>query len=503
MKNNHRPSLALWLSCLVCLLFAHGARAQVSPTTPSSQAAPSAATPAPDATLPAPEAAPAAVSDASITAQLQAMQARLDAQQAELTAMRAQLSASEQERALEAQVDSINAQDTDLSEYAKPETVSIYGYLDVGFQRLFAPKSNPVADLLLSDAGSFLVGNLNFYFDVSPATDWRGLTEIRFTNLPHGQESLGVSGIAPYSRANNVALNQTSPDGRDQVLVGGVIIERAWIQWQRYSLFNVRVGQWFTPFGIWNVDHGSPVLITVLQPDFQIAEAFPSRQTGVLFTGDVPVGGLTLGYSAYVSNGRTVTLFDFSDDKAVGGRMTLTRPGGDVITAGLSGYYGTSQDQTKTLVSVSPLNVVRETVVDYTEYTLGVDFAFDLGPLRVRTEGVMRHIEYEPGKHAPAPRAPPGSIAPNSYYWSGYALAAYRLPVWGLEPTFAIEGIHRPAAFGNTLLNFAPGFNIHFEPTVQLKNVIGYVLFIDAPGVNGTRVDTYMWIVQTRLVVAF
>src|SRR5262249_10646159 len=144
----------------------------------------------------------------------------------------------------------------DVSQYEGAEPISIYGYLDIGFQRLFAPHSNPIRNLVITDESSFLVGNVNFYFDVSPSPDWPSLTEVRFPTLPHGQETqLAARGGQSYERVDSTALNQTSPDGRDRVLIGNIVLERAWIQWQRYPVANIRVGQWFTPFGIWNVDH--------------------------------------------------------------------------------------------------------------------------------------------------------------------------------------------------------------------------------------------------------
>ncbi len=426
------------------------------------------------------------------------MKAQLDAQAAEIAQLRAQAAASADEAA-EAEIAALNAE-TDLEQYAQPDTLSIYGYIDVGLTRLFARKNNAIRGFSTTEASTFLLGNVNFYFDVSPSTDWRGLTEIRFTNLPHGEDTPGVPGLLPYERVDTIAGNQTSPDGRDDVLLGSIIIERAWIQWQRFPQLHVRVGQWLTPFGIWNVDHGTPVLITLLQPDFQISQQFPSRQTGLLLEGEAPVGAWTLRYDAYISNGRTTSLFDYTDDKAVGARLALAKLGGDMIGFGTSFYYGTSQEIVKNIVSFAPLRIERDTVVELTEVTAGVDFALDLGPLRLRSEGVMRHVEYEPGKHAVPDHSQPGALEPSHYYWEAYVLGGYRLPWLGLEPTASFEVIYRPSSAGNLATTIAPGFNIHFDPAVQLKNVVGYVRFMDRP--DGSE-DVYMWTAQTRLVLAF
>jgi hypothetical protein len=466
--------------------------------TAHAQTAPAAPAPAQPAAL-EPAAAPAAAP--SIEAQLQAMQARIEAQQAEIEELRGVVAQNTENAELQAQLSQLGGEE-DVSQFEGAEPISIYGYIDIGYQRIFAPKSNNVRNLVGSDKGSFLLGNVNIYFDVQPSPDWRSLTEIRFTNLPHGQETIGLS-ANDYERVDNMALNSTSPDGRDRVLLGSIMIERAWIQWQRYPVLNVRVGQWFTPFGIWNVDHGAPVLITVLQPDFQISQAFPSQQTGIQLLGEVPVEQLTLTYSAYISNGRTVTLFDYTDDKALGGRLALQRPGSDAFAVGASAYYGTYQEQVKSIESLMPFRVGRDTNVDLTEYVLGVDFAYDKGPFRFRTEGVMRRVDHEPGKNKEPRNSRPGTLDPDHYYWSGYTIFAYRLPWLGIEPTFQFEAIHRPSPSGDTVLATSPGFNIHFAPTVQLKNALGHVVFLDVTKGDGRSDDSYMWTLQSRLVLAF
>jgi hypothetical protein len=448
----------------------------------------------------------AAPADPFIEEQLRAMSARIEAQQAEINALRASVGqgAGTDDAELEATLAALGEEtEEDVSRFEGAEPISIYGYLDVGFQRLFAPKRNPIRNLVGSDEGTFLLGNVNIYFDVTPDPDWRSLTELRFTNLPHGAESIGVRGSKPYAQVDNVGLNQTSPDGRDRVLLGNIVLERAWIQWQRYPLLNVRVGQWLTPFGIWNVDHGAPVLITVTQPDFQLSEAFPSRQTGIQVVGEAPMGGLELTYSAYLSNGRVKGLVDLSDDKAIGGRLVLQKPGSDSIAVGTSAYYGTYQEQEKYLASTTPFRVERVTAVDFNEYVLGVDFSLDSGPFRFRTEGVIRRVDSEPGKGDSPNHGQPGSFDPNHFYTSGYVIFAYRLPWAGIEPTFQFEMMHRPAAFGDTIISTTPGFNVHFAPSVQLKNSFGHVGFYDLTKGDGRSSFNYMWTLNSRLVLAF
>ena len=70
--------------------------------------------------------------------------------------------------------------------------------------------------------------------------------------------------------------------------------------------FNVRVGRFITPAGIWNVDHGSPAILTVSQPT-QTASfpIFPESQTGIQAFGKSVLADQDVSYAAWVSTGRS------------------------------------------------------------------------------------------------------------------------------------------------------------------------------------------------------
>ena len=109
-------------------------------------------------------------------------------------------------------------------------------------------------------------------------------------------------------------------------------------------------------------------------------------------------------------------------------------------------------------------NLLRENGYDVTvsgtEKMLGADVSVDAGPLRLRTEGLVRRVDYEPGKRG-------GS--PDSWYSNGYVLAAYQLPWAGIEPFAYFEAIHFASSLGDTVLLPSAGVNVHFNPNVQLK----------------------------------
>lgn len=385
-----------------------------------------------------------ATQQAQLDAQAQALQTLQAASAPPATGARAQPAALAEDDAL-AELLASDA-DASLEEYATPDALRLYGYMDMGLQRLVVPNDLLIGQVAPTDKTTFVFGNVNLYVDVNPSNDWRGLFEVRFTNLAHGLErSFEVPGVSSYQRVDRSVTNATSPDGRDKIVLGSIMIERAWMQWQKHPLFQVRTGQFLTPFGIWNVDHGTPVLIGLLQPDFQISQSFPARQLGVQVLGEMGVGAWSLGYHATVSNGRTPGQFDLTNDKAIGARAHATYRGESTVKVGLSGYWGSVDDQIKRVTAFSPvLQLQRVPTVAGHEGVAGVDVSLDAGSFRLRAEGVVARVDFQDGRHAPAAYAQPGATVPNHYYSDAYLLGAYRLGQ-GLENALERQGATRGA----------------------------------------------------------
>jgi hypothetical protein len=261
------------------------------------------------------------------------------------------------------------------------------------------------------------------------------------------------------------------------------------------------------PFGIWNVDHGSPTLIAITPPQIIIQRSYPLRQTGLQLFGSAFAGPWELGYIATLTNGRQeLSNFDYDDDKAFGGRLFLRNEGDVRTTIGTSFYYGNAEDK---VVSFSPAGEPTATSsFEFEEYVAGVDFSLDVGGTRIRTEAMMQRVKYERGKREAAFGAP-GSTAPDAYKFLGYFLAAHQLPVLGLEPYLLVEGGRWPGGFHDTMAAFSGGLNIHFTPATQLKLQGVRVLFMnlrDDVQLSAAALDPEDFnttILTSRLVVAF
>lgn len=384
-----------------------------------------------------------------------------------------------------------------------PEKLRLYGFMDMGLQRTFAPKNGMAAATLGANALTFAVGNINQYFDYTPHPDWRGLAEIRFTMAPHGNVTAG--GLDPLTgkiqQFNRLTTEQYDPHATAQntpMWGGYTVIERAYIQWQKYQQFQLRVGHWFSPFGVWNVDHGQPTLIAATTPQLIQMKLIPIRQTGIQVLGSFVLSDWELGYNAWLSNGRNeIAVLDVNDDKAFGGRIFVRKDTGSFnYQLGATYHHGRVADK---IAEANPTKLMAYNIYEsyaYTENIFGADLSVDIGPFRSRTEWVGRLKRYQDDKR-PAAFGAPGAYAADAWSMSLYTVMAYQLPWWGIEPFMAGEWLSGALKASDGIYELAQGFNIHFNESVLLKCQSTYTGFYNTPGLSSF--DT----VVARLVMAY
>ncbi|WP_437969813.1 hypothetical protein WMF04_11185 [Sorangium sp. So ce260] len=388
-------------------------------------------------------------------------------------------------------------------EDASGDLLRIYGFIDVGVQRTWIKETIIASSIPQANALNFVVGNLNLYLDAQPHEDFRFLGELRFTTAPAGTPVPVPSPPGVTRRVDTQPYGSIDTTKLDTSMVyGGLVsIERAHIDWTRFNLFKLRAGQFFTPIGIYNVDHGSPVLITVDNPYFIISSLFPTRQTGVMAYGSVFAGPWELGYDAYVSNGRNEDApFAFDDNRGFGGRLhaSYEDPGKLTLKLGASFLTDRARDWVADTKPDSPEPDIRATWA-FREYIAGGDVSLDVGKTRLRAEAMVVRVIYDQGARQ---EIVPGMYQVDAWRTSAYVLAAHRMNFLNMEPFILGATLYGPFFGTDTLLQIGGGLNFYITPDVTLRTQVRQVFFTALREETETpEVDTTS--VMARLILAF
>ncbi len=350
----------------------------------------------------------------------------------------------------------------------QPETkLDIYGFADFSFGKLFLADNNRWNGYL-SPKPTFGIGNLNVYFSGHLSSRVRSLVEVRFLYLPNG-----VSTIGPDGKVTTTNTSVQDPvEIHRQLSWGGISIERAWVEFEAHELLVIRAGQFLTPYGIWNVDHGSPTIIGVRRP-FVVTEALlPERQTGIEIHGRYAANWGTSGYHLTISNGRGIAneYIDQNDNKAVGGRLFATTRKVGELTLGGSFFRGrqTAYDQNWTQDAAGVTRLISKAIRDDMENSVAFDLKWMWQSLLVQAEFMTSHREFEDGAR-PRAQVPYLAYEPDHRRWGGYGLVAYRTPFWNLMPYFLFEQMK--FAIGDTpnVAAIHAGVNVRPDPALVLK----------------------------------
>ena len=366
----------------------------------------------------------------------------------------------------------------------------IYGFMDAGLQ--YVKATNKEFGDAISKPLTFVSGNTNVYLDANPSESWRSLIETRLMLYPYGSKS----GVGSTTTTDTHIVDETSASGRNSIIWSGIVLERAWMQWTYGQHLVIQTGYLLTPFGIWNLDHGTPTLISLVLPELQLEEAIPSHQTGLQAFGSHAWQTYELVYHAYVGNGRTAGLLDTKWQKAFGGRLILRHAGEARAALGASGYYGRVENR-EMVAATSGFGFKNEVTVAYDEYSVGADLSVDWGGLRVRTEAMVRHIGYDDGKHASGAM---GVLDANRYAYFLYLIVAQRFARY-FEPYIFLDYVNNKPV-GNSMMKttmaYSGGLNLIFTPITMLKMQYSATA-LHSPG----GADSYYHNVAARLVVVF
>jgi hypothetical protein len=240
----------------------------------------------------------------------------------------------------------------------------IYGFVDGKITKLFfANDQNWFIAQGLSDDLTMTFDHANVYFDMRPNPALRSLVEIGFRQHPYDSEYAAVVGqrlkVVGYNMTlidtntvearlakSNISMNTSVLQFFEW---GSFSLDRAWMEYQINQYANLRFGKFITPAGIWNVDHGSPVITTVRQPyETTLIPLFPVGQVGLMENGRIFAGDAELAYELYVSTGRDQIAIDEITDLAAGGHCALTLDFLNGSSIGISGFTGKQKKELTT-----------------------------------------------------------------------------------------------------------------------------------------------------------
>jgi hypothetical protein len=262
----------------------------------------------------------------------------------------------------------------------------VYGFADFRFSKSWVESNNLlIPEGYINSDANFYLGHVDPYIDWNPNENVRALVEMNFnpeaavankagTRLRLSQKGEAeLRGILTQSTIGQLMANGV-PAGTAatmaEPIVAGIMdgvkanseiiagqpaekkrskffeLVRAQMDLKVNDAVNVRFGRFLTPVGIWSVDHGSPVILTVQQPYYvSTVPIFPQVQEGAMLFGNKPIGDNDLSYSLYLSKGREDAdegnnRIENFDDLSLGGQAYIKVDALNGTRFGLSGYAG-------------------------------------------------------------------------------------------------------------------------------------------------------------------
>jgi hypothetical protein len=350
--------------------------------------------------------------------------------------------------------------------------IKVFGFADFTFAVAPMKKSNVWRSAVQAHP-SFYIGNFKLYLTKNLSENVRFMSEVRFHYAPHGAPK--ADGSYTVNAAGDPA------DFNRDVHWGGVEIERIYVEWNIHPYLTMRAGQFLTPYGIWNVDHGSPLFIPVTRPYVIGSSLFPERQTGFEFLGKYDVSNdSAIGYHFTLSNGLgpVSEIRDLDDNKGVGGRLFWEYRGAGTLRIGGSAFYAkdTALTPTRGLDAEGHLKY-GETITSQSKVlSLAADLQWKYKGLHVQTEVITQQRNFQDGGRVAATNPFTGTpiFAEDYLTWGVYGLIGYGIDVsWlgNVMPYAMIQSFDEvPATFVRTKTNgFSVGLNVRPIDAVVVK----------------------------------
>jgi hypothetical protein len=385
----------------------------------------------------------------------------------------------------------LGVQDESQAAGENERPLQLYGFADFTYYVPFFPADSFLAANIPANQ-QFVMGNFNLYLAKQISDRLRALGEVRFLYLPNGQ----VTGNGYSSTQVDDPADLYRP-----VRWGGIAIERLHVEYDLLPSLTLRAGQFLTPYGIWNVDHGTPTIITIRRP-YIIGEAiFPRQQVGLELIGRKYFSELGIEYHLTLSNGRGPVdeTRDLDTNKAVGARVVLSWKRDFDLRVGASFYRGLYTNRTPTNFDVMTGKATSTILERYDEQAIAGDVSLDLKGVVFRGEVVASDHRYADNFRGLGP-----TFTPDNRRWGTYGLVGYHLP-HGLLPFVLAQYYKFPQTPGNDLAPsvraYQAGLNYRLHPSVILKLEYSYATLSDSP-IALVR-DTPLHVVESQVSWVF
>jgi hypothetical protein len=360
----------------------------------------------------------------------------------------------------------------DTAQSGVDTSLNISGFADFTFAEQFGSQSSLWrASGSAPGHSSFYIGSFNLYVRKNLTDTLRTLGEVRFSYLPNGSAD-------PLARTlSSTQVRDYSDFGRN-VRWGSILIQRLYLEWTAHPLFTLRAGQFLTPYGIWNVDHGTPTYIPIQRPFVVGLDWFPERQTGLELFGRVDVSSYgTVGYHVTLSNGTgPVSEFqDLDDNKALGGRLYFEYRALGELRLGASAYYGRDTQSVPGYVLQPDGAVTSQERLNaqFDALAWAADVSWKYQGWQLQSEWISYQRAYTTRGRTAMNVMGGAQVPGDSFSWGMYGLAGYRFRWFGIMPFVVVEHIDGQLET-NRLSNITFQGGINARPVDSLTLKLGY-----------------------------
>ncbi len=259
----------------------------------------------------------------------------------------------------------------------EPAFMKVSGYADVEFR--FNSKAG--------EEPGFRLHHFSLFFTKKISEKWKFFSEIEYEDAPsfeaEGQKRLDAAIFKSFE--------------------GKIFLEAMNIDYLMMPQASFRVGRFFTPTGIWSVDHYPPFVPTQVLPA-HIRKIFPQLVDGGLVYGRIDLGEAVLKYDTYIGNGEeNPGSGDKNSEKAFGAKLALYLPMLKHFEIGFSYYQDTLNNSVEKSVVGAHAKLNFWSLTWQSEYAkgkyAGVD-KIDREEVKFDQEGYYSQLMYSIGKFA-------------------------------------------------------------------------------------------------------